>query len=385
MRQRALIIGAGRIARGLIADMLTRSNCDIVFAVRSQTQRRLEDAGKYDIRFYGKRDDTLTIDRYTTVSLADATALERELVTADFVFTAVGAGALAEIANTLAPPLQQALERREKTLNIFLFENSDDGADLFRTMANATRTGVVPCVVDRLVTTVTEPGSLDLTACARDTTVYEAGAVIGSAPELHGFLPCDDIAIRRQSKMMLTNMPQATAAALGYLKGYEFVNNCCRDPDISAVVRGAMTEVRDGMAAAGTFISPDIPDPAAYAEEFFGYFSAEVCSDQVTRVLTDPIRKLQVGERFLAPALLCLQHALPVENLARGIAAAMLFDHGNDAGAMRVQQLVAEHGLSNALAEIAGLDRQAPILRCVERQVEQVKTLRMGLRGGNSE
>ena len=63
----------------------------------------------------------------------------------------------------------------------------------------------------------------------------------------------------------------------------------------------------------------------------------------------------------------------------------MLFDHGNDAGAMRVQQLVAEHGLSNALAEIAGLDRQAPILRCVERQVEQVKTLRMGLRGGNSE
>ena len=379
MRQRALIIGAGRIARGLIADMLTRTGCDIVFAVRSQTQRRLDDAGKYDIRFYGKRDDTLTIDRYATVSLADATALERELVTADFVFTAVGAGALAEIANTLAPPLQRALDQREKTLNIFLFENSADGADLFRTMATATRTGIVPCVVDRLVTTVTEPDSLDLTACSWDTTAYEAGSVIGSAPELYGFLPCDDIVIRRQSKMMLTNMPQATAAALGYLKGYEFVNNCCRDPDISAIVHGAMTEVRDGMSAAGIYISADIPDPAAYAEEFFGYFSADTCRDQVTRVLTDPIRKLQVGERFLAPALLCLQHALPVDNLARGIAAAMLFDHGDDAGAMTVQQLVAEHGVSDALGEIAGLDPQAPILRCVEAQAGQVKTLRVGL------
>ena len=379
MRQRALIIGGGRIARGLIADMLTRSRCDIVFAVRPERRRRLDDAGKYDIRFYGKRDDTLTIDRYATVSLADATALERELVTADFVFTAVGAGALAEIANTLAEPLQRALERREKTLNIFLFENSADGADLFRAMTTPARTGVVPCIIDRLVTTVTEPGSLDLAACSWDTTVYEAGPVIGSAPELHGFLPCNDIARRRQSKMMLTNMPQATAAALGYLKGYEFVNNCCRDPDISAIVHGAMTEVRDGMAAAGVDISADVPDPETYAEEFFGYFSADVCRDQVTRVLADPIRKLQVGERFLAPALLCLQHALPVDNLARGIAAAMLFDHGNDAGAMTVQRLVAEHGVSDALAEIAGLDPQAPILQCVEAQAKQVKTLRVGL------
>jgi mannitol-1-phosphate/altronate dehydrogenase len=177
--------------------------------------------------------------------------------------------------------------------------------------------------------------------------------------------------------MVLTNMPQATAAALGYLKGYEFVNNCCRDPDISAIVHGAMTEVRDGMAAAGLYIGADVPDPETYAEEFFGYFSADVCRDQVTRVLADPIRKLQVGERFLAPALLCLQHALPVDNLACGIAAAMLFDHGNDAGAMTVQRRVAEHGVSGALAGIAGLDPQAPILRCVEAQAERVERLRV--------
>lgn len=365
-----LVIGAGRIARGLIADMLQCSSCDIVFGARDATRARLDRAGRYTLELYGKRSDRRVLDRYDSVSLSDAPALQRELEKADAVFTAVGGDAVADVARGIARPLAAAIPRRDAPLNIFLFENTANSAATFRAAMAAElpdntgiweRIGVVSCVVDRLVTSVAGGDSLDLTCCSWNTTTYDAAAVVGTPPRLWGLVPCRDTDWRRRVKMYMTNMPQAVASALGYLQGRELVNDCFRDANVQAILTGAMAEARDALDAAAGAPCIDVPDSAAYAREFRDYYAADVCRDPVTRILAEPIRKLQAGERLLGPALLCVEHGLPLINLARGIAAVMLYDNPADADAVKLRRLIETQGAASALAEISGLDAGGPI------------------------
>ena len=366
----ALVVGAGRIARGLIADMLRCSACDIVFAARDATRIRLDRAGHYTIEFYGKRSDRCVLDRFDTVSLSDAPALQRELEKADAVFTAVGAGAVAEAARCIARPLAGAVAQRDAPLNIFLFENKADCAPAFRAAMEARvpdaaglrdRIGVVPCVVDRLVTAAGGRDSLDLASCTWNTTAYETAAVVGAAPRLWGLVPCRDIDWRRLVKVYMTNMPQAVASALGYLQGREFVNDCFGDADIQEIVTGAMAEARHALDAAAGAHCIDVPDPEAYARAFCDYYAADVCRDPVARILADPVRKLQADERLLGPALSCVEHGLPLVNLARGIAAVMLYDNPADADAVKLQQLIETQGAAGALAAVTELHAGDPV------------------------
>ena len=366
---RALIFGAGRIARGLIADTLSRVPSHITFVARSATKVRLESAASYTIRRFGRQHIEQVIDDFHLIDVDDQDAVQEAITRANVLFSAVGAAHLGSLGTTLSPAMSAALAARDQPVNLLLFENSADGHETIRETLSLDPTitpklGIVPCLVDRMVTDLT-PGSLDLLACEWDRSQYDRPRVVGILPDIPALMGHDHLALMRRVKVFVTNMPQAAASALGYVRGYEGVGRAIRDPELREIVEGAVAEVFSAMEVSPEFRNIDLADARAYSQQFRDYYAAPENTDTIHRILADPIRKLQPAERLLGPALLCVENTQSPEYLARCIAALLRYDHANDPGAVRIQKLLDTEGVEGTLSEITGIKRNSPIVALV--------------------
>ena len=84
--------------------------------------------------------------------------------------------------------------------------------------------------------------------------------------------------------------------------------------------------------------------------------------DDVTRVGREPLRKLSASDRLINPTLTAQKAGVETPNLLLGIGAALHYNNAEDAQSVQMQQLIAERGLRAALAEIASLAEDAPLL-----------------------
>jgi mannitol-1-phosphate/altronate dehydrogenase len=88
--------------------------------------------------------------------------------------------------------------------------------------------------------------------------------------------------------------------------------------------------------------------------------------DGVTRVGRQPLRKLGKGDRLLGPAHIAHAYGLPMDNLLKGIAAALLFKAEDDEESKELQKRVKSAGIQRVIAEIMGFEdgsqEQASIL-----------------------
>ena len=73
--------------------------------------------------------------------------------------------------------------------------------------------------------------------------------------------------------------------------------------------------------------------------------------DHVARVGREPIRKLSRGDRLLGPFAMAREYGLPTNNLAKGIAAAFLFDHPEDEQSVHLQTRIKAEGISKVIAD----------------------------------
>ena len=247
---RAVVFGTGRIARGLIADVVSRQESHLTFVARSESRARLEKAGGYTIRCYGHSGeihDERRIDDFDLIDVQDQAALTAKITESEVLFTAVGASNLKNLIQTISPALVSALEKRDRPLNLLLFENAAEGDRIVRSSLGnkntlQSRLGVVPCLVDRLVTNV-GTDTLDLLACGWDRTLYDTNAVVGALPEIPELKGHDNLVRMRQLKLFVTNMAQAAASALGFLRGHRRVAAAFQDPEVDQRVTSALAEV----------------------------------------------------------------------------------------------------------------------------------------------
>ena len=174
----------------------------------------------------------------------------------------------------------------------------------------------------------------------------------------------DDYAAWMKSKLYIFGAGHATAAYVGYLKGYRFVHSAVRDPEIREVTLGAMSEGRHGVAArfgADLAGGPDqLPDVLARFE------NAALC-DPVYRVGRDPCRKLACDDRLVGAARLAEEAGAGVRNLALGIAAALYFQSVGDPSAVALRTKLRTCGVRATLRSVCGLDPRGPLIERVER------------------
>lgn len=369
---RAVVFGTGRIARGLVADVVSRQESHLTFVARSESRARLEKAGGYTIRCYGHSGeihDERRIDDFDLIDVRDQAALTAKITASEVLFTAVGASNLENLIQTISPALVSALEKRDRPLNLLLFENAAEGDRIVRSSLGnkntlKSRLGVVPCLVDRLVTNV-GTDTLDLLACGWDRTLYDTNAVVGALPEIPELRGHDNLVRMRQLKLFVTNMAQAAASALGFLRGHRRVAAAFQDPEVDQRVTSALAEVFAAIEKAPEFRSIDPEEARAYSREFVGYYRVPDSPDTIDRILADPIRKLQPAERFLGPALLCLDNGIPPSSIAESIAALLQYTNPEDPGSRHIQELLQSKGPAAVLHQLAGLERDSPLITLV--------------------
>ena len=127
-----------------------------------------------------------------------------------------------------------------------------------------------------------------------------------------------------------------------------------RDADIRETVRAALWD--EAGAALVRKHQLDETEYKAYVENIMRRFANPRLKEELVRVGRQPLRKLAKGDRLLGPMYLALQYELPIDNLAKGVAAAFLYDNPEDGESVDLEQQVETRGIEKAVADVTGFE-----------------------------
>jgi mannitol-1-phosphate 5-dehydrogenase len=371
---RAVIVGTGRVGCGFIAPALRAAGFDLVFVGRNSAMvEHLRRIRRFRVRLIEPGQvEELVVDGVRSVHCSDADAVTREVVAADLVATAVGADSLPAAAALIAP----GLSRRRRPVNVLAFENLVDAGPRLRALVTeqrlpgdaSSRHGFAGALVTRVIAQrLGDPLGDEPIAFVGDPPCafrVEASGLGPSLPAIPGMTLVDDYAAWMKSKLYIFGAGHATAAYLGYLKGYRFVHSAVRDPEIREVTLGAMSEGQDGVAAR---FGPDLAGDPNHLPAVLARFENAALCDPVCRVGRDPCRKLACDDRLVGAARLAEEAGGSARNLALAIAAALYFQSVGDPSAVALRTRLATWGVRATLRSVCGLDPRGHLIERIER------------------
>ncbi len=369
--KRVVIWGAGRIGRGFLADLFQEAGYHIVFVdVSQELIAQLRQAGRYTVvRAEGtaKRDD-LTVQGYEALATTQVEKVARALVETDLVALAVFPRDFATVATQMVAGLQQRRTLRPQSpLDIILCTNLAHAALEFRaSLCTAAppdlrdyleqQVGIVESLVIRMVA---EPPVEEL---ARDpllvwTNGYAEFPVDrhgfkGEIPPIPGLRLVDNMRAEETRKLYTYNTFHAALAYWGTLRGHELIVDCLADPRVRVEALGALDEASRALQAEYHF-PPD--EMARWNDGVVRQTDNATLRDRVSRQGADPLRKLRRDDRLVGPILLARKHSIRTPHLIRATAAAFLYRNPCDAGAVAIQERLAQHGIDATLREICQL------------------------------
>jgi len=376
---KALHFGAGNIGRGFIGKLLADAKVEVVFADVNQTVLdALNARGEYQVHVVGEQSRVETVSHVSAVNSTsqDVVAL---IAAVDLVTTAVGPQILERIAGSVA---QGLIKRHDagitRPLNIIACENMVRGtSQLKQHVLKALpqqyhawveqHVGFVDSAVDRIVPPA-EAGTQDPLAVTVETFsewIVDKTQFKGEPPAIAGMELTDNLMAFVERKLFTLNTGHAITAYLGQHAGHKTIRDAILDPAIRQVVKGAMEE--SGAVLINRYgFEPE--KHAAYINKILQRFENPYLHDDVERVGRQPLRKLSAGDRLIKPLRGTLEYGLRHDNLAKGIAAAMLYHSEQDPQAREWAELLQKSGPRAALAQVSGLEEDSEV-------VEQVVSL----------
>ncbi|MDQ7993229.1 MAG: hypothetical protein AAGC63_15805 [Propionicimonas sp.] len=373
----AVVFGAGRIARGFVGHLLGRDGYRITFVdVDPGLVAALNRAGRYTVHIMGAPEKSSVVERVSAV-LPESAELPGLLTAAEIAFVSVGGANLVNVAGPLARGLVPRLGESGAKLNVIVCENWPDAGATLRDalteewgklgLAYPTgRIGVAESTIMRSAVDAS-PEQLDQDPLAKQSQDYwelpvDADALVTGltgpthVEPVHGFAN----ALRR--KLYTYNGANAIISYLGRLRGHALLSEAANDPEVGRVARDFHREIGQAMVRTYGF---DEQDQSGYAAAALAKFQDRSIIDPLSRQVRDPLRKLSRGDRLVGAALFTLAAGLRPDSAALGIRAALEYRDPNDPGAVAMAELIATRGTSGALAEIAGLPVDHPLVALV--------------------
>jgi mannitol-1-phosphate 5-dehydrogenase len=383
----AVQFGAGNIGRGFTAQLFTESGYEVVFVdVIDEVVDLVNERGSYPIKIASEHPEIITITNVRAVHGSDREAVAREIRDCSLVCTAVGVNVLKHVAPAIARGIALRADACvEEPLNIIICENLLTAGDTLRghilealpaeyVAYMDEHIGFVGSVVSRMVPVMTDEQKkrdpLLVIVEAYKRLPVDGRGFKGEIPKIIGFEPYDNFEAYIERKLFTHNLGHATSAYLGWLKGYEFVWQSMRDPEVRKIVEAALAETGEALIAKHGF-TPE--KHQAHIDDLLERFSNVALGDQVSRVGRDPIRKLGPEDRMIGGAKLCLKYGVVPTNVCIGTAAALLFDNPDDPAALEIQAMIADSGLDRVFVEVCGIDPASDLARMIREQYDRLK------------
>lgn len=394
MGHRALVLGAGKIARGFIGHLLHLAGWQVTFI---EVNRRLVDLlntrRSYRVHVLGNPARSSRIDG-VSASTPDRVAEDPATAVADLVFVSVGGANLADAGATIASVLKARMQAGNLSpLNIIVCENWYHAAETLRaSILEALESqgidspppfGVAESTIMRSCIEPTEEQRSEdpLAVQAQDfwTMELDEDALVTPFPPIEGMQPTSNFSHALQRKLFTYNMLNATISYTGWLIGHSHLDQAANDPRLQPLIAGAIEETTAAQVAAFGF---DIADQREYAHRALRKFQDHAIVDPLTRQIRDPIRKLGRKDRLVGAALLCLDHNVDPRCIAVGIAAALRCRNPLDPAAEQLAKLVIRHGERGALARLSCLPPEHPLQDLVQEQSTELHRLTSGAPAG---
>ncbi|WP_317855723.1 mannitol-1-phosphate 5-dehydrogenase [Chakrabartyella piscis] len=362
--KKAVQFGAGNIGRGFIGGLLEQAGYHVVFAdVNKEVIDKINEDKKYTIHVM---DVECKQEVITNISGVDSTtdAVVEAIKEAEIVTTAVGLVILPRIAPAIVKGIAARMEAGIKSnLQIIACENaifaSSQLQDAVYALLDADTkaytdayVGFPNCSVDRIVPPVKSENFIDVVVENYYEWNVEASAFKGEVPEIAGMNLVENLMAYIERKLFTLNTGHAIASYLGYLKGYETVDQSIADEEIYKIVSSAMAESGKGLEQKHGF---DWEAHKKYIVKIISRFQNKYLQDDVARVGREPLRKLSATDRLVNPMMTAYGFGLPVDNLLIGIGAALCYNNVNDPQSVELQSKIQEKGVKAAFAEASGV------------------------------
>ncbi len=385
--RKAVQFGAGNIGRGFTAQLFTESGYEVVFVdVIDEIVDLINERRSYPIEIARENPETVTITNVRAVHGSDREAVAQEIRDCSLVCTAVGVNVLRHVAPAIARGIQLRADAGiDEPLNIIICENLITAGETLRghilsvlpkeyVAYMSEHIGFVGSVVSRMVPVMTEEQKrrdpLLVVVEAYKRLPVDGRGFKGEAPRIVGFEPYDNFEAYIERKLFTHNLGHATAAYLGWLKGYEYVWQSMRDPQVRRITEAALAETGEALIKRHKF-TPE--KHQAHIDDLLERFGNVALGDQVTRVGRDPLRKLGPEDRMIGGGKLCLEYGITPKYVCVGTAAALMFDNPDDPAAVKVQEMIREGGIDRVFTEICGIDPASEHARMIREQYARLK------------
>lgn len=369
MEKDIAILGAGKIGRGVVGLLFAREGYRLhLYDMYMEGMRQLEAQGYYDARVTDGHeiDETTRIDAFDIVDSTEAEPIVELLTHVDIAACCVYEGAFQSISHVIA----EAVKRRcaggdTAPLNVLLCVNALGAPRKVRgyieaELSEAERAYAADhlgvCQVMVLAAGVpSEPGAnpWQVVVSANPGLEIDADAWVGEQLEVPHVSYVHGAEGHIYRKVYCGNMLHAMSAFMGAHKGLSFICDCYQDPRIRSCITGAFNEAHDAVLQEYAF---DSAEDAEWVEFIMAKLDAGV-KDPIDRVMAGADEKLSRENRFVGPALMCLEHGIVPFYLARGIAYGLAYLAGErDVDVKDPAQLRA------LMADVCGLTEEDGVL-----------------------
>ncbi|WP_154064740.1 mannitol-1-phosphate 5-dehydrogenase [Klebsiella variicola] len=369
---KAVHFGAGNIGRGFIGDLLHDSGYHITFVeVGQKIVDSLNTTNSYDIYFLDKGYEKKTITNVCAISpVSHPEEVVKSVVGADLITTSVWADNLPKISAILAKGLKERKLKGMPKVNVLACENALYASDRLRNevlkhtdIITEAELDAIACFanvsVDRLALTNVRDGVEYLDIDTMFELVIEQNRLVDTKSEpIKGADYTDNLTMYLERKLYICNCGHAAAGYLGFIKGYQYVQQSFADKDIFEDVKGMMYESADALIKKFGFEFDELDH---FIKKNIKRFTMDVVQDDTKRVCRSPIRKLDKTDRLVAPCEAYESLVGEVKYLPKAIAAVFLFKNSDDAQAVELQDYISANGIEKSITHFTGLEQGSAI------------------------
>ena len=384
--KKAVHLGAGKIGRGFIAELLHDSGYEIVFGdVVEDLVNLVNKEHKYPLFLIDHNYEEKIIDHVTAYSnIKDADKLIDAMCDAEIITTSVMATNLSKVAPLITMGLKKRLEQGKCKAIVMACENAIMGTDILKNAMIETKIltkeqidaiAVFPnTAVDRMVFGGVHNGKEGIEIGDAFELVIEKNKLINPNYEpIKGAEYVEDIMMYLQRKIYIINCGHAIAGYYGQvLKGYDIVQDSLRDPDLLPQIREAMLESASALEKKYGFSHESLVE---YMETMMiKRFTTPGVVDPISRVSREPIRKIAPNDRIMGPANNCEEYGLDNTYLLKGVACALKFRAEGDLQAEELQNYIADNGVESAIVKYTGAQKDSHMYNVILDEYKKLST-----------
>ena len=387
MYMKAVILGAGRIGRGFVTQLLTLNNVDITYFDASDAMvEQMNQIGHYTIHVLGHSDLDLEVDHVKAYPTSDIDQLAACWKESDFIFTACGGKNMPSVGKTIGQAFKKLVAIGGVHLsNIITCENWIDPAkDL--------EEAILSCLDEKEAKLFKENvGVGESVILCTGTGAPDPSKVINPIDtwvQNFKYLPIDKDAIKTEipnweyiefvdnfghlltQKLYTNNTSCGSVAYLGHLKGLTYMAEAANDVEIEPIMDEIYNEINQALIQG---MGIDAESQYAFSKRAKAKYTDRDIVDKLTRIARDPLRKLRPEDRLIGPSKIALSIGVKPTAIALATAAALFYDEPDDESAMKLQEMRKEHGVEYILQNVCQLKPEEELYQMILSSIDELR------------